>query len=203
MNNEDKKLIADYMCNVCKKIKPQNEFYSNKSLVRGFAYLCAECSKKKTHKYYRNNREQVKNRIREWNKLNPEKIKIYNKRAYKKEASNITLVLSDRIRNRINETLHSGTKSKRRWESLVGYTVEQLKAHLEKNFKEGMNWDNYGTWHIDHKIPITAFNFEKPEDIDFKKCWSLKNIQPLWAGENIRKRNKLHKPFQPSLCIGC
>jgi len=62
-----------------------------------------------------------------------------------------------------------------------------------------MTWDNYGKWHIDHVIPTSVFNFEKPEDDDFKRCWSLQNLQPLWALDNIKKGNKLEKPFQPKL----
>jgi hypothetical protein len=64
-----------------------------------------------------------------------------------------------------------------------------------------MSWDNYGKWHIDHKIPVTAFNFERVDDVDFKRCWSLKNLQPLWALDNIVKGNKVEAPFQPSLSI--
>lgn len=60
----------------------------------------------------------------------------------------------------------------------------------------------YRGWHIDHKIPKSAFNFETPEDIDFKRCWALKNLQPLWAAENIKKHDRVDKPFQPSLAIG-
>jgi 5-methylcytosine-specific restriction endonuclease McrA len=64
-----------------------------------------------------------------------------------------------------------------------------------------MTWGNYGRhgWHIDHRIPISAFNFKAPTDIDFKKCWALSNLQPLWSHENQKKYNKLLKPFQPSL----
>jgi hypothetical protein len=49
--------------------------------------------------------------------------------------------------------------------------------------------------------PITAFNFNTPEDIDFKRCWALSNLQPLWARDNLSKQNKLIKPFQPSLLL--
>jgi 5-methylcytosine-specific restriction endonuclease McrA len=65
-----------------------------------------------------------------------------------------------------------------------------------------MNWENYGSyWHIDHKIPISVFNFEKPEDYDFKRCWNLKNLQPLEKFKNMSKGNRLDKHFQPSLAI--
>jgi len=61
---------------------------------------------------------------------------------------------------------------------------------------------NGNAWHIDHKVPRSVFNFDKPEDIDFSKCWCLSNLQPMWAKENIRKRDKLSAPFQPSLAMG-
>jgi hypothetical protein len=65
-----------------------------------------------------------------------------------------------------------------------------------------MTWENYGDWHIDHKIPVSAFNFSKASDIDFKRCWKLSNLQPLWAAQNVSKGNKLERPFQPSLAFG-
>jgi len=65
------------------------------------------------------------------------------------------------------------------------------KNHLEKQFKDGMTWDNYGDWHIDHIRPISSFNFKSYEDKEFKECWDLNNLQPLWAEENIRKHNRI------------
>lgn len=102
----------------------------------------------------------------------------------------------------INKSLRNGAKSARHWESLVDFTIDQLKVHLEKLFLDGMTWQNYGKWHIDHKVPIAVFNFSKPEHIDFKRCWSLKNLQPLWAHDNISKRAKITKAFQPSFAFG-
>jgi len=93
-------------------------------------------------------------------------------------------------------------KGGERWQELVGYPIDELMRHLEKNFLPGMSWDNRGEWHIDHKIPIVAFNYKTPNDIDFKKSWALSNLQPLWAKENILKGAKLDKPFQPSLAFG-
>ena len=82
-------------------------------------------------------------------------------------------------------------KGRRRWEDLVGYTAAQLKEHLERQFARGMGWHNYGRgagrWHIDHIVPQSAFTFSAPEDPDFKACWALTNLRPLWGSENIRK----------------
>jgi len=99
-------------------------------------------------------------------------------------------------------SLKGTTKKGRSWQTLVGYTIDQLKRHLESKFQKEMSWKNHGTfWHIDHIIPKSVFNFETPEDIDFKRCWSLDNLQPLEASENMRKNNRLDGAFQPSLML--
>lgn len=84
------------------------------------------------------------------------------------------------------------TKNGQSWQKLLGYTVENLMTHLEKQFDSRMNWDNYGKngWHIDHIKPVTAFSFKYPTDKEFKECWALDNLQPLWWDENIKKGNK-------------
>lgn len=103
----------------------------------------------------------------------------------------------------IYKSITEGSKARRSWESLVGYTAAELMAHLERQFLPGMTWGNYGRggWHIDHVIPRSAFNYETPEDIDFKRCWALENLQPLWEFDNLSKGAKLDAPFQPSLAI--
>jgi hypothetical protein len=90
-------------------------------------------------------------------------------------------------------------KNGRKWESLVGYTLEDLMQHLEKQFQPGMTWKNYGEWHLDHIHPRAAHSYENSNDPDFKRCWALDNLQPLWATENKTKSAKIVKPFQPTL----
>lgn len=73
----------------------------------------------------------------------------------------------------------------------MGYSYESLISHLESQFKEGMTWENYGKWHVDHKIPVSFFQFNSTDDVEFKMCWRLENLQPLWAKENQSKGNRL------------
>ena len=73
---------------------------------------------------------------------------------------------------------------------ILGYTKHDLKNHLESQFTEGMSFENYGEWHIDHIRPIASFNYDSTEHPDFKKCWALNNLQPLWAKDNMSKGNK-------------
>ena len=70
---------------------------------------------------------------------------------------------------------------------LLGYTPEELFRHIEENFQPGMSWDNYGEWHIDHIIPDCQFKYNSVNEEGFKLSWSLSNLQPLWAKDNLRK----------------
>lgn len=100
--------------------------------------------------------------------------------------SDPTFRISRTISIRMNDTL-SGRKNYRRWQTLVGYGLEELRKHLSEQFAEGMTWENHGDWHIDHRRPIASFDFTSPEDPGFKECWALGNLQPLWAKENMAK----------------
>jgi hypothetical protein len=129
-----------------------------------------------------------------WKKRNPEKVRA----AGKTEKAKLNLRMRSGIWGSLNG---SGNKNGRSWESLVGYDIEKLRKHLEKQFTSGMSWKKFflGEIHIDHKIPISAFNFSSPKDIDFKRCWALTNLQPLWKEDNLKKHAHLLSPFQPSL----
>lgn len=96
--------------------------------------------------------------------------------------------LDDRIASLIYHDLKKG-KNRRAWESLVGYTLEQLHGHIEKLFKDGMTWEHYmrGEVQIDHIIPRAAFVYTSPDDAQFKECWALTNLQPLWRLHNASK----------------
>ena len=169
-----------------------------------------------TKEYYQNNKEKIKEYQKEYHKEyhknNKEKIAEYHKEWYQNNKKKMNEYLKNRrktnpkfrLTKNIGGTIRTslyGNKNGKHWEDLVGYTLDDLKKHLESQFTEGMNWDNYGKWSIDHFIPISAFNFSKPEHIDFKRCWALENLQPLWAEENLSKNDKLLCDFQSNLAI--
>lgn len=74
-----------------------------------------------------------------------------------------------------------------RFEALVGCSVQEFRAHLEKQFVDGMCWENRGRqgWHIDHKRPLSGFDLTDP--LQLAAAFHYKNTQPLWADENRRK----------------
>lgn len=95
----------------------------------------------------------------------------------------------NRMRDALNRT---GVRKTKKWEELVGYTVEDLKKYLESQFQPGMTWDNYGKngWNIDHIQPIHTFNIKKENDEEFQECWSLENLRPLWQEENMKRKKE-------------
>jgi hypothetical protein len=84
-----------------------------------------------------------------------------------------------------------GVKSAKTLE-LLSCTVDQLQTFLEAEFTDGMTWENYGEWHIDHIRPCASFNLEDPEEQ--KKCFHWTNLQPLWARDNIMKGDRWEEP---------
>ncbi len=68
---------------------------------------------------------------------------------------------------------------------MLGYSALELKEHIEKQFLEGMTWDNHGEWHIDHIKAVTNFS----NIASIKEVCALTNLQPLWAFDN-RSKNR-------------
>jgi hypothetical protein len=145
-----------------------------------------EKAKEYSRDYYQNNKEKAMERKRKWRQNNRERFNEYYREWRQNDSSyRLNTSMSAQIRG----SLKTG-KVGRHWEDLVGYTVKELKEHLESQFEDWMNWDNYGEWHIDHVIPMSYFSFKTPEDKEFRECWGLDNLQPLEAQENLSKSNK-------------
>lgn len=79
------------------------------------------------------------------------------------------------------------------WPDKIDFTIDQLKDHLESQFVLGMNWDNRHDWHIDHIVPIKAFNIKDVDSKEFKACFSLHNLRPVWPKENREKYWKIDR----------
>jgi hypothetical protein len=144
-------------------------------------------------KWQKENFEHRKEYLKEYRKNNLEKIKETKRNYEKTRKSNDPIYkLIGNFRTAIYTVLKENNLTKNNhYFEILGYTQMELVNHLEKLFNNGMTWENYGEWHVDHKLPITSFNFKDINDEEFKKCWSLVNLQPMWGYENISKSNKI------------
>lgn len=146
---------------------------------------------------------------REWRERNPEKVKEIQSVAASKRKDDPNYIAwqtkysreytrekrknpRHRLDHRISQLLRSSLSNKRgrAWESLVGYSVDELFSHIERQFSPGMSWENMSNWHVDHIRPRSMFEYDSPDHPDFKACWALTNLQPLWARDNIIKGAK-------------
>jgi hypothetical protein len=148
----------------------------------------------KKHKlWYENNKNKWNDYIKEYRKNNIDKIRQI-KRDYERnrKATDPLYKLISNFRTAIYTVLKESNVDKYgHYFDILGYTPEELINHLEKQFKDDMTWDNYGIWHVDHKLPITSFDIQEMGDEEFMRCWCLDNLQPMWGEENIRKSNKI------------
>lgn len=158
-------------CRKCNIEKELVNFCYDKKASDGLQSYCKECKTSLIYEYYQKYPERRRKRSREENRQ-----RYYN----------------NRLHQNIGRILRMGLKTNKRGKTfdILGFSVKELKEHLESLFKEGMTWDNYGEWHIDHKIPRSLLPYSYKEDENFIKCWSLDNLQPLWKIENLKKSNK-------------
>jgi hypothetical protein len=144
-------------------------------------------------KWSEKNRDHLNEYHQKWREKNIDKHREY-KRKYEKHRKDTDPLykLISNFRTAIYQVLKENRVDKNQsYFDVLQYTPEQLIVHLEKQFTERITWENYGEWHVDHKLPISSFNIQEMGDSEFMKCWSLENLQPMWGEENIRKSNKI------------
>lgn len=143
-------------------------------------------------KYAQNHRKERAEQSRIYNLKNKNKINIRKKEYLKNKYNNdFNYKIKKTLRKRIlNALKSSGIKKNTSTEILLGCSIEEVRKHLEKQFKPNMSWENHGRfgWHIDHIIPCAAFDLTNPKEQ--KKCFNYTNLQPLWANENLLKGSK-------------
>ncbi len=187
-------------CNICSLVKDVSNFNKSSQHKSGYRNYCRDCQRDMNKKYVEKVGDELKERKKIWNEKNPQKVKEYRKKTYEKHGKRLSKIRYEKVksdsieylkvlmRRRIRAILKSKNLKRRLpSEIIVGCSYSELKSYLENKFKDGMSWDNQGSWHIDHIIPLSS---AKSEQEIFKLC-HYTNLQPLWAEENIRKSNKL------------
>lgn len=204
------------ICIKCGKELPESEFYKCKTAYDGLRPDCIACHKayqetrkEREKQLYQQNREQRLAKRREYYRNNKEKWKNYNldkednRRRWNAKKDVYLATQKEKYQNdsiyRLGTIMSKGiykslkeNKAEQHWETLVSYSLEDIKKHLEAQFDENMSWENMGEyWEIDHIIPINQFS-DKTKQItaesrEFKICWSLMNLRPLNWLENRRR----------------
>ena len=167
----------------------------------------------KSRRYKIKNRRKIADKQIVYHKLNKECDSETKKQWYKKNKKNVIARIKKNIYKRrsedpifrLKENISSSIrmcikKNKQSFLKYLPYSIQELKEHLEKQFKFWMTWKNYGTyrvdiwddnnsstwtWQIDHIIPHSCFHYNSMNDQEFKNCWALSNLRPYSAKQNI------------------
>lgn len=196
-------------CTKCKEIHDVQLFRPHKRSADGLGYWCRHCeshaSKLRARRAYARNPEPIRQAAYEWRKKNPEKVRqmkaadwnsLPQERRQERYRASWAAIKADpakRLHKAMRWRLWSslvGRNSGRRTFEILGYSLDELRAHLERQFTKGMSWDNYGEWHVDHIVPLAEFGGLEIESPEFRRAWALTNLRPLWAQENLRKKDK-------------
>lgn len=197
-------------CPKCGIVKAQGMFYKATIRPDGMSSWCKECSsdydkKRDATESRRSNRSMMsdaknKRRVAAYNAGARESIlarnKVYYdtnkdkiiKRKIDRSKSSVELIAKSRISGLIRSSIrkHGYSKKSRTFE-ILGCSWLEFVSHIEKQFKEGMTWENRNLWHIDHIIPLATATCED----DIIRLNHFTNLRPLWAEENLRKSDKL------------
>jgi len=184
-------------CSRCRITKDWSEFHKAKygywknDKGEGISSQCKECKKiHSKNKTERKREERLKNPKPKKPKKTKEHrrnmVRLWCKKQYE---TNPQYVLAARLRSRTKKAIkYQGGYKSATTEKLLGCTFEEAKIHIEKQFLEGMSWENHGEWHIDHIRPCASFDLTDPEQQ--KLCCHYTNLQPLWAHDNLSKHDK-------------
>lgn len=157
-------------CKKCDTLKSKDYFSKDKHHKDGLQSRCKSC-------------------VKEYKEKNKQKLKEYKKNYIKSKRENdILLNIRDHICRGINKALSANgyTKNSKTYE-ILGCSYDEFKIHIEQQFLKGMSWDNRSKWHLDHIIPLS---FACTED-EILKVSHYSNFRPMWAKDNIIKRNTL------------
>lgn len=145
----------------------------------------SEILKQKSKNWYNENRDYSLEQRKIYAQKNKDSIKKRQRKyminKYRSDLhTKIKMNLSKRMRQFFSK---NGSKTI----DFIGCSIDDFKTHLEKQFIEGMSWDNYGRggWHVDHIRPCCSFDLTDPEQQ--RECFHYSNCQPLWERDNILK----------------
>jgi len=141
--------------------------------------------KEKRLEHYKNNVEEERLKRKNYFKKNRLKERKKNDEWRKKKLKNDPIFrMKKNIRSRIIEYIKGKHLSERTF-NIIGLKYEEFKIYIENQFTDGMSWENYGKWDIDHIIPLcTAKNEE-----EIIKLNHYTNLRPYWHEDN-KKRNR-------------
>lgn len=180
------------ICNACKIEKPLTEFHKRKHRTMiGTSPRCKPCDKAKTYAWRAKNPERTRELVAQhYDRTRDEKreIRASQRRASKRRRreNDPNYLINERIGDQMRALLKY-CKRGASWQGKTGYSIAELRVHIERQFLPGMSWDNRREWEIDHILPVSRFDIKEIGDAEFRAAWSLSNLRPIWKSDNRKK----------------
>ena len=183
-------------CKTCKNELPESEFYWNKTKSK-YENSCKSCMRQKRKQRYKKDPAKELSRNKKYTDKNKDKVNEYKKQWARDNKDQRTVYAKNKYQNdpiyRLKSCLRSRltqavSKKYGSTMELVGCSIDNLIQHLESQFMEGMTWDNYGEWHVDHIRPCASFDLSCVKQQ--RECFHYTNLQPLWRKDNQDKGDK-------------
>lgn len=181
-------------CKDCRSIETKKYRENNPEKIRLHNHKFYYLDKDKRNKYHSEWRGKNREYLRKYSSDNYKKNISENRtkrNSYVKNKRSIDELykLRQNYRNRVKAFLrHSKISTSKRTSELLGCNYDTFKSYLEPMFMDGMNWSNYGDWHIDHIKPLSLATNES----ELVVLCHYTNLQPLWAKDNLIKGNKIY-----------
>lgn len=197
------RLVSGRKCVEChyQSQKKRSTDGKNKEYKRKYMSVHENRERSNQLERHRRNNDEYRNKKRKYQKS--DKYKMYRRKYQKLEkykqyrrhrnafryVNDVNYKLNITCRTMLRKVL---TKTKQRksgsLKSMLGFSIDQFKVHIEKQFKEGMTWENHGEWHADHITPVAMMIRRGVRD--HRVINKLNNLQPLWAFDNMSKKDR-------------
>lgn len=146
-------------------------------------FKCVECAREDLRKRYAADLPKWRAVSRAGFHRNKAQRYAYKKRRY---AEDPAIRCAELCRGLVRRLVTLKTYRKHaRTQAVLGYSVQEFRAHIESLWTSGMSWDNHGAWHIDHVTPVAVLL--RRGERDPARINALANLQPLWADANRAK----------------
>ena len=181
----------DSMNKECKDIGKIEKTYYQKNRAERILYQREYDLKNKENKkrykseWYQKNKKRCDSRKKKHKNDNINFYIKYNAQYQKTRKENdINFKISCYLRSRLSNAVKNNSKSGSSVRDL-GCSIEEFKKYIELKFQDGMTWDNYGKWHLDHITPLSWFDLTKRSQFVIASHYT--NYQPLWEIDNLHK----------------
>lgn len=143
--------------------------------------------------YRKRNREKAVEANRAWRNKNKDKVREYTRKSDRKKLSTKAGRIENTLRARLHAAVTShGKSTSRTLREYLGMGAADFCKHIESLWTEGMSWDNYPDWEVEHTVPIAPVR-KRFGVKGLRVVFNWRNCTPMWKKTNREKGTSVPK----------